>query len=177
MCPVSPGTVLFSLTTIIQVSKRFYKFTHHKNIWHRLLLRFKGRIHPLPPTYRHSYSQLRSVELEQLITRSVSLDKTWNEKFPSPIDSWTFDAHHVITQMVILPGSHYLVASVSDRGSDNWAIVIYAMDHRFGGAVALAKAPTGTKAYNLQARYLTIRENQSIAISYCRMIHVRKPDE
>ena len=99
-------------------------------------------------------------------------------KVPKPIDDWSFDAHHVITQMVLLPGSHYLVASVCDRGRDNWAIIVYAMDHRFGGGVALAKMPTHTKAYHLQAKYLTIRENQSLVVSYVRRIHVRhRPNE
>lgn len=142
------------------------------------MLRYKDRLPPVPPTRRHSYSMIRPIESERLLTRAISLKKTWDMKIPKPVDDWSFDAHHVIAQMVLLPGSHYLVASVCDRSYDNWAIVIYAMDHRYGGAVALAKTPTYTKAYNLQAKYLTIKNNHSMAISYVRRIHVRKsPDE
>ncbi|PSR74463.1 hypothetical protein PHLCEN_2v9810 [Hermanssonia centrifuga] len=77
--------------------------------------------------------------------------------------------------MALLPGSQYLVASVSDTGGSNWSIVIYVLDSRYN-VVPIAKTPTKTKAYNLAARYLTVNGVPGITIAYVRRDWRRRGD-
>lgn len=67
--------------------------------------------------------------------------------------------------MVLLPGSQYLVASVSDASRQDWAVSIYVMDSRYN-VIPIAKIPTRTKAYNLHAKYLTVNGVHGIGLSY-----------
>jgi hypothetical protein len=68
---------------------------------------------------------------------------------------------------VLLPGSQYLVASVSDSTRQDWFLMIYALDNRYN-VIPITRVPTITKAYNLQAKYLTINGVHGITISYVR---------
>ncbi|KAI0766827.1 hypothetical protein BD413DRAFT_140895 [Trametes elegans] len=67
--------------------------------------------------------------------------------------------------MVALPGVHYLVASATDQEEARHSIVIYAVDlWRRLRPIVMTKL--STKAYQLCARYATIRGERSIAIAY-----------
>jgi hypothetical protein len=70
--------------------------------------------------------------------------------------------------MTVLPGGKYLVASVRDAGCKRYAIMVFVLDHTGKGSIALAKTPTKSKAYNLQAKYMTFHGVQGIAIAYIR---------
>lgn len=108
------------------------------------------------------------METERLLLRAISLDRSWKSNEPKYLYDWSFNAHHDVLSMVLLPGGQYLVASVADRVQKHYAIVVFAMDHRTAGAVPLAKTPTTTKAFHLQAKYMTIKEERGIVISYVR---------
>jgi hypothetical protein len=76
------------------------------------------------------------------------------------------EAFHHVQSMVILPGGKYLVASVKEEQRDCYAIMIFTLDYRRAGALPLAKTPTATKAYNLQAKYMTYQGQKGIMTSY-----------
>ncbi|KAI0692045.1 hypothetical protein BC835DRAFT_1278331 [Cytidiella melzeri] len=150
-----------------RVSKLYYHLTHHTAIWKRLLRQAEILLPPLPPTSRHSLQNLTGLEAERLLTRAYSLDKIWRWRTPELYEKWGFDAYHHVAHMVLLPGSQYLVASVSDFTRQDWALVIYALDSRYN-VISIAKTGTVTKGYNLQAKYLTVNGEHGITISYVR---------
>lgn len=147
-----------------RVSKLYYHLTHHAVIWKRLVLRTTLPLPPLPPTARHSLKNLSGLEAERLLTRAHSLDKIWRLN-PDLFDQWMFDAYDHVAHMVLLPGSQYMVASVSDVDRQDWALVVYVLDSKYN-VIPIAKTPTRTKAYNLQAKYLTINGVHGIGVSY-----------
>lgn len=148
----------------LKVSKLYYHLTHHAVIWKRLVLRTTLPLPPLPPTARHSLKNLSGLEAERLLTRAHSLDKIWRLN-PDLFDQWMFDAYDHVAHMVLLPGSQYMVASVSDVDRQDWALVVYVLDSKYN-VIPIAKTPTRTKAYNLQAKYLTINGVHGIGVSY-----------
>lgn len=124
---------------------------------------------PLPPTARHSLKDVSSLEVERLLIRPLSLEKEWQKEKADCYDEWKFNAHHCVQSMIILPGGQYLVASVSDTEEKYFSLLVFVLDHPYGRAVPLAKTPTGTKAYSLQAKYMTVKGRRGITISYiCR---------
>ena len=149
------------------MSKLYYNLTHHAVIWKRLLRWSNLPLPPLPPTSRHCLKNLTGLEAERLLTRAHSLDKIWSWHKPNLFESWKFNAHHHIAHMVLLPGSQYLVATVSDFTKKDWSLVIYVLDSRWN-VIPIARIPTGTKGYNLQAKYLTINGVHGITIAYVR---------
>lgn len=70
--------------------------------------------------------------------------------------------------MTILPGGKYLVASVTDAGHKRYALMIFVLDHHGRPAVALAQVETKTRAYDLQAKYMSLRGDQGIMIAFVR---------
>lgn len=138
-------------------------------IWKRLLKNIDYPLPPVPPTSRHSFAKLTGFEVERLLVRPLSLDRAWQAKIPDCYDEWKFNAHHRIKSMVILPGGQYLIASVSDYADKYHAIMLWMLDHAYAPAVPLAKTPVSSKAYHLQAKYMTLGGRRGIAISFvCR---------
>jgi hypothetical protein len=149
-----------------QVNKRLYALTHESVIWKRLLRCMNIPLPPLPPTSRHSIAALNNLEVERLLIRAVSLKKNFQWVKPEPFYALGVQAFHRIQSMVILPGGKYLVASVKDDIRDCYAIMIFVLDYRIGGALAIAKTTTPTKAYNLQAKYMAYQDQKGIMVSY-----------
>ena len=145
----------------------YYHLKHHTVIWKRLLRFSELPLPPLPPTARHSLQNLTGLEAERLLTRAHSLDKIWRCQTPGLFESWKFNAHHHVAHLVLLPGSQYLVATVSDVTRQDWSLVIYVLDNRWN-VVPIAKISTVTKGYYLQAKYLTINGVHGITIAYVR---------
>jgi hypothetical protein len=121
---------------------------------------------PLPPTTRHSIASLNNLEVERLLIRAVSLQKNFQLLKPEPFYAIAAEAFHRIQSMVMLPGGKYLVASVKDDLRDSYAIMIFVLDYRIGGTIAVAKTSTPTKAYNLQAKYMVYQDQKGLMVSY-----------
>ena len=68
--------------------------------------------------------------------------------------------------MVILPGGAHLIASVREETCNSFALVVFVLDYRNGGALPLAKTETPTQAYNLQAKYMKLHGQNGIVIAY-----------
>lgn len=150
-----------------QVCKLFYHITHHAVIWKRFLRNTDLPIPPLPPTMRHALKNLTAYEAERLFTRATSLNNNWNYRNPELMEAWSFTACHRIHQMVLLPGSQYMVASVSQPTGLGWAIVVFVFDGRYN-VIPIARTLTETKAVHLQAKYLTVNGETGITIAYIR---------
>ncbi|EPS99328.1 hypothetical protein FOMPIDRAFT_1147454 [Fomitopsis schrenkii] len=156
--------------------------SHHRIVWKRFLLKSGVPIHPLPPTSRHSLPNLSGLDAERLLLRATSLEKNWSSPNTRIIDSWGFTSFYTVFSMTTVPGGQYLIASVGtstgtsgDRYVD-YSLVVYVMDHPLGGAHAIARTRTRTKAYHLKARYTTIRGRRCIAIAYVRRDWGRRGD-
>ena len=160
------------ILTIRVVNKRFFTLTHHPSIWKRLLRRLNPPLPPLPPTLRRSFTNLTGFEAERLFIRSLSLSKNLSSQNPTPHWARAVEAFHHVQSMVILPGGHHLVASVREETCNSFALMIFVLDHRNGGALPLAKADTSTQAYNLQAKYMSFCGKSGVMIA-CTLKDIR----
>lgn len=118
---------------------------------------------------------MSGLEAERLLKRALSLDANWKSNNPSTFREWSFDAHYHILEMQQLPGGQYVVASVTDPGEQKYSLVVYSMD-TLGSARAVAAIDTVTKAYSLQAKYMTVRGIPSIVIAFLRRDYHHKSD-
>lgn len=163
---VSPPYPIYHPTILLQVSKLYYYLTHQPIIWKRFLHHINIPLPPLPPTSRYSLGQL-AMEAERLVIRAISLDDNWRSFKPKLYRAQKLKAYSQVHAMKVLPGGKYLVASV-DPGCRRYAIMVFVLDHAGSETMALAKTPTKSKAYNLQAKYMTFQGVQGIAIAYIR---------
>ena len=154
------------ILSVRMVNKRFYALTHHASIWKRLLRRLNIPVPPLPPTSRRSLANLTGLEAERLFIRSLSLSKNFASRNPTPYWARAVEAFHRVQSMVILPGGVHLVASVREETSNSFALMIFVLDYRNGGALPLAKTNTPMQAYNLQAKYMKLHDQNGIVIAY-----------
>ncbi|KAH8100983.1 hypothetical protein BXZ70DRAFT_907128 [Cristinia sonorae] len=139
------------------VNKVFLTITEEPSIWKRLLKRTTFPLPPLPPCSRYNLTNLTNLETERLITRAVSLDKTWRQAYPPFLDDWNVETYFHVNSMVFVPGGRYLIASVRDQANFDFQIVVYVLDHVYG-LVPIAALPTRAKAYQLEARYLSVEK-------------------
>ena len=158
--------VVQDILRVRTVNKRFYTLTHHASIWKRLLRRLNLPVPPLPPTSRRSFKNLTGLEAERLFIRSLSLSRNLSSRNPTPYWARVVEAFHHVQSMVILPGGHHLVASVREETCNSFALMIFVLDYRNGGALPLAKTDTPTQAYNLQAKYMRLHHQNGIMIAY-----------
>lgn len=122
--------------------------------------------------------KLSALEAERMVTHAISFDKTWHNVQPNfrpGHQLWSFPVHFQITSLCLLPGSQYLIASVIDRTLERCKIIVFTLDHKFGGAVPLAQCTTDTKAFGITAKYLTVKGKQGIVISFL-MRHWKRPE-
>lgn len=123
-------------------------------------------IPPLRPTFRYSL-QSTDFEVEQLVTRALSLDDNWRKVYPDICSRQVVLVHYQVLDMKLLPGGKYLIASVKDASSYRFYIVVYSLDHP-SGPRALARVPTLAKAYDLQVKYMKYKGAQGIMVAYTR---------
>lgn len=120
----------------------------------------------LRPTFDYS-SRDTDYEIEQIVTRTISLDDNWRNPKSKVIARHLFETHYEVLDMAMVPGGKYLLASVKDRGNYRYYINLYILDHP-NGPRAIARLPTLAKAHNLQAKYVNLQGELGIAISFVR---------
>jgi hypothetical protein len=108
------------------------------------------------------------MEAESLVIRGISLDNNWRDSDTRTFAVHSFQAYHDVLEMKLLPGGKYLVASMRGPGKSDYLLMVFLLDHSSGLSVPLAKTNTLTKAYNLQAKYLTFKGVHGILIAYIR---------
>ncbi|KAJ6609327.1 hypothetical protein B0H10DRAFT_1954660 [Mycena sp. CBHHK59/15] len=149
-----------------RVDRTWFLLTHEPIIWKRFLERMRTPIPPLRPTFRYSL-QATDFEPEQLVSRAISLDDNWRRNEPEVKKRKVITAHHRVLDMQLLPGGKFLVASVRDLSSHRYYITLFSLDHPKGNR-AVARVPTVSKAYDLQAKYIKFGETQGIMVAYTR---------
>ncbi|CDO69108.1 hypothetical protein BN946_scf185042.g10 [Trametes cinnabarina] len=166
---------IFDILRLRRVSVLYYELTHHAAVWKRLLREVDIPLPPLPPSTRHTPPYMSGFEVERLLCRAYSLHRNWNAGTPRCLYSAQFSAHHRVLDMVMVPGGRYLVASVTNRSEEIYSLLVFAIDIQ-GHFRALAKTDTATKAYDIRAKYVTVRGEQSLAITYLRRDYHHKTD-
>ncbi|KAI0086202.1 hypothetical protein BDY19DRAFT_895289 [Irpex rosettiformis] len=158
---------LRDILNLREVCRWFYDLTHHEVVWKRLLQTSPLPIPPLPPLSRYKFDNLSAIEVQTLLVRAQSLERNWRKDGATP-GVWSFDLEYRVEEVALLPGSKYLVASISDSTKRNWGIILCVLDSRLG-VKPIAKTATKTKAFRLQARYFTINGTPGITIAFvCR---------
>ncbi|KAF8628243.1 hypothetical protein AX15_004019 [Amanita polypyramis BW_CC] len=149
-----------------RVNKAFFIVTHEPVIWKRFLLRMNMPLPPLRPSFRYT-NEATDYEVEHLVTRAISLDDNWRRGRTRIRSNKIIATQHQVLDMVMVPGGKFLIASVRDEPGYRFYLVLYAMDHAKGHR-ALARTPTVSKAYFLQAKYGEWKGKRGIMIAYCR---------
>ncbi|PIL35620.1 hypothetical protein GSI_02348 [Ganoderma sinense ZZ0214-1] len=156
---------VFDIIRMRRVSRLYYELTHHAAVWKRLLRCTSVPLPPAPLTPKRPLSKISGLEAERLVTRAYSLDSNWRRHNPKALREWSFDAQRRIIAMSLLPGGDYLVASTANRADDRHNLVVFSMNTP-GAPTALAALETTTKAYAIQAKYMTIKKERTIVIAY-----------
>ncbi|EKM83949.1 hypothetical protein AGABI1DRAFT_124275 [Agaricus bisporus var. burnettii JB137-S8] len=162
---IFPCLSLEDIICLRRVNKALFLITHEPSIWGRFLQRMNH--HPavnLRPDidYTNNY-----YEIEQIVSRTVSLDDNWRNPKPKVIDRFLVETHYQVLDMVLLPGGKYLCASIKDRGNFRYYIALYVLDHP-SGPQAIARVPVHTKAFKLTAKYLRVNGQYGIIVSCVR---------
>ncbi|KAI1797164.1 hypothetical protein LXA43DRAFT_399066 [Ganoderma leucocontextum] len=165
----------FDIIRMRRVSKLYYELTHHAAVWKRLLRRTCVPLPPAPLNPKRPLSKISGLEAERLVTRAYSLDQNWRQHNPKALREWSFDAQRRVVAMALLPGGDYLVASTANRAHDRYNLVVFSMNTA-GAPRAIAAIDTTTKAYAIQAKYMTIKKQRTIVIAYLRRDYRNRKD-
>jgi hypothetical protein len=144
-------------------------------VWKRILRTFHLPLPPLPPTIRYSFPSLSSLEAERLVIRALAAEANWRSTMPKAYKAWRFSAYGDVMSMKVVPGGKYVVASVRE-GTNRYALMLFMMEHRVKTAYPVAKMPTPSKAYKLEAKYMRYETEMGIMISYVRREPKRASD-
>ena len=138
-------------------------------VWKRILERTTNTLPPVPPTARYAFPKLTSLEAERLVTRASTLPEQWNKDTVPCLRRWDIDAHRVVLEMSLLPGGHYLVAAMTDRSRTRYSVEVFTSDFKYSLGFPVARLDTPTRAFDLQAKYMTIHGQQGIVVAFvCR---------
>ncbi|KAK2461528.1 hypothetical protein APHAL10511_005991 [Amanita phalloides] len=163
---IFPYLCVEEIIALRRVNKAFFVLTHEPVIWKRFLLRMNIPLPPLRPSFRYT-SDATDYEVEHLVTRAISLDDNWRRGRTRLLSNKIVATYHHVLDLVMVPGGKFLIASVRDEPGYRFYLVLYAMDHPKGHR-ALARIPTISKAYFLQAKYGEWKGKRGIMIVYCR---------
>ncbi|RDB19512.1 hypothetical protein Hypma_013479 [Hypsizygus marmoreus] len=147
-----------------RVNKAFFLLTHEPIIWKRFLAHLSIPIPPLRPTFRYAL-EATDYEVEQLVSRAISLEDNWRRQKPKVTRADVFLAHYNVLDLKLLPGGKYLIASVKDSSSYRFFIVVFCLDHP-KGPHAMARLPTRARAYYMQAKYMKYQGQDVIMLAY-----------
>ncbi|KAJ3723589.1 hypothetical protein DFJ43DRAFT_648646 [Lentinula guzmanii] len=148
-----------------RVNKTLFLMTHEPIIWKRFLVRLPVPIPPLRPTLRWSLD-LTGFQIEQLVAKAMIADDNWRRI--SPVFSWSRPefAFYEVLELKLLPGGQYMVASVKDSASRRFYICIFCLDHPDPNFPPLARHSVPSRAFNIEARFLTWEDRPGIMIFY-----------
>ncbi|KAG5731284.1 hypothetical protein E4T56_gene6520 [Termitomyces sp. T112] len=169
---ISPHLQLEDILALRRVNKYYFHLTHEPLIWKRFLQELRIPLPPIRPTLSYSV-QSSDYEFEQLVSRAVSIEDNWRKRQPTVVSTKFLDANLEVLDMKLLPGGKYLVASIRDNY--RFFIALYHLDHPSGPHI-LARCQIPTKAYQLQAKYMTYKDKPVIMIVHlCRVLNEGGP--
>ncbi|KAA1474518.1 hypothetical protein DENSPDRAFT_804243 [Dentipellis sp. KUC8613] len=175
---IFPHLSIRDIIRVRQVSKLLYELTHTPILWKNILRSVHFPLPPLPPIERYSYASLSGFETERLIVRGLNLEANWRGRKPTMESSEPnpMNAHHDVLSMKMVPGGHHMIASVRDFEENRYALVLFMMDHRVYNGYPIAKEVTQSKAYHIQAKYMTYGGEMGIMVAYVRREPAYKTD-
>ncbi|KAI0801556.1 hypothetical protein C8Q74DRAFT_1242789 [Fomes fomentarius] len=159
-----------------QVDAQFRNCTTDPVVWKRMLERTQHQyqLPPLPPTERYSFANLSSTEAERLFTRASTLKRHWDKDQLPCARRWDIDSHRIVLEIALLPGGQYLVAAMADRSRTRFSIEVFTSDFNYSLGFPVARLESGTKAFDLRAKYMTIHDEQGIVIGYVTRTYRRE---
>ena len=156
--------VLAHLVLSSQTSQFYADLTNQPVVWTRLLKRTSGPLPHLPPEAHHNLHNLRSDQLEQLFKHAYDVDQAWMQPGEQTVSRF-LDIGEYVSEMVVLPGGRYIVASVSDETRVWWQLVVY--DTASADAdVPVARYSTPTRPYGLQAKFMEYQGHRCIVLGF-----------
>ncbi|KII93284.1 hypothetical protein PLICRDRAFT_385911 [Plicaturopsis crispa FD-325 SS-3] len=150
-----------------RVNKFYYYITHQPVIWKRFLRLMSIPLPPLPPTARYTFGRLTSLEAERLVMRAITLDDNLRASMsPRALKVQQMAVAGEVQSMCVLPGGKYLVASGRDEAAQRFPLMICILDRPTRDPIELARMFTPTQAYDVQARYMTIKGVEGITTAF-----------
>ncbi|KAI0058457.1 hypothetical protein BV25DRAFT_1902163 [Artomyces pyxidatus] len=146
--------------------KLLYQLSHQPVIWKRLLLKYPIPINPLPPSVVYSMSSLSGFEAERLVVRAMGVTANWKSEIPRLFKAWRFPMWSDISSIKLVPGGKYALVSVC-RGYQ-YAISLCILDHRVKIAYTMSMLGTGTKAYNIELKYMRYKGVLGLTLAFMR---------
>lgn len=123
----------------------------------------------LPAHVCHSIDNFKDDEAERFLTHACRLDRAWQSP-AEQTERWTFNAQDYVSEMVVLPGGRFMVASISDESRRDWRVVVYFMGER--RAVAMIQRGTKERAYGLQAKFMEVGGDKCIVVAYTTRVWI-----
>lgn len=122
----------------------------------------------LPPSMgAWDYLEIFDFEPELLVTRALTLQDNWKRKRPARVyKKQVISTSMRVSEMLILPGGKYLLASTSDPEGFRPSITVYSLEYNLNGTHAVAAISTKYQAYQLRARFLIYNGRPGIMIAY-----------
>lgn len=116
------------------------------------------------------------MDIEHIVTKAVSLDDNLRSNCVRPWFEFQCLAYGEVSDMVLLPGGHFLITAVTYRDGRN-GIMFWVVKHPASGTPSpLFYRETEVKAYALQAKYMTVKGKKGICISFLRKRHKKRGD-
>ncbi|EJC98829.1 uncharacterized protein FOMMEDRAFT_171011 [Fomitiporia mediterranea MF3/22] len=157
-----------------QVCKALAVLTKKPVIWKRFLpyiSQLQQPLAPLPPTYMYGLEQLTGHEMESVVSRAITYDKTWKQHKIEYQDTCEVFAHQHVEEVVLLPGGHYLVMSVKSFDGQ-YGLAIWSLGHRATQRPApVLFRRTEVRAYGLTAKYMNLGPFHGIVVAFLRKRH------
>ncbi|KAG6835525.1 hypothetical protein H0H93_000561 [Arthromyces matolae] len=132
----------------------FYQLMNEPSLWRRIESVIEVPSVPIRPSFQAGNRKTQH-EYQERVARAISMEDNWRKENPTVFSTMTLPGSHEVLEMTLVPGGKYLAVSVRD--DYRFFIVIYHLDHP-NGPHALARFPTVTKSYGLEAKYMPYKE-------------------
>ncbi|KAG7442498.1 uncharacterized protein BT62DRAFT_936055 [Guyanagaster necrorhizus] len=166
---VFPLLCIEEILRLRRVNRMFFLLTHEPVIWKRFMARMNIPVPPFRPTFQYALRDT-DFEIEQMITRAISVDDNFRRRHPSVASRYRVPVYSQIFELKLVLGGKYLVASVVNHVYRQFQIVIVNLEHpEEDGVRPVLYIPVRARASHLDAKYMTYHGQPGIMVSYvCR---------
>ncbi|RPD62886.1 hypothetical protein L227DRAFT_646223 [Lentinus tigrinus ALCF2SS1-6] len=167
---------IFDIIRLRRVSKLYRQLSKDAALWKALLRRADIPLPILPPTSQNTIDRMSGFDAERILVRAYSITRNWQSPHPKALREWTFDtADYRVLDMTLLPGGNHLITSACNRDSQHYSLIVWDLDVR-GAPKMVAGIPTDSKAYNIQAKYMTLDGVKCLVLAYLQRDYLLKRD-
>lgn len=116
-------------------------------------------------------------ELERIIRTAVSIDLAWKGSEVKPYSYYSRFLFQRIEEVKLLPGGHFMIVSCKTHDKQ-YGISLWTLNHPATHQPApLLFRITDVKAYGLQTKYMTVKGEKGICITFTRRWFKDKNDK